>query len=47
VILGILGNTFTNTGLKTVANFPEAPEIINNSIRPEKKSSNKVRLNLL
>jgi hypothetical protein len=38
VILGILGNTFTNTGLKTVANFPEAPEIINNSIKPQKKA---------
>jgi hypothetical protein len=36
VVLGILGNTLQTLDLKQ-SNFPEAPEIINNSISPQKK----------
>jgi hypothetical protein len=37
MILGILGNTFTKTGLKALANFPEAPEMIKVPSTTQKK----------
>ncbi|MNQ99789.1 hypothetical protein D3C85_1155390 [compost metagenome] len=35
---GILGNTFTKTGLNTFASFPDTPEMIKSSINPQKKA---------
>ena len=35
---GTEGNIFEKNGLSFLANFSEAPEIINNSIKPQKKA---------